>query len=124
MSTAIAHANPAVPAQRPERAAADHAVKLHRATQEFESLLVKQLLTAAKIGGDAKGGYGDMAIDAMANGIEKGGGLGLARRIEEALAHTIPSISGHEVTPQVVPAKPDPAKAFSEPAVLPDRGRR
>jgi hypothetical protein len=64
----------------------ERADKLHRAAQEFESLLVKQLLSAAKMGGEAKGGYGDMGLDALANGVEKAGGLGLARRLEEAIS--------------------------------------
>jgi Rod binding domain-containing protein len=61
--------------------------QLRRVARDFESLLVKQLLTAAKVGGAAaeKGGYGDMAVDALATGIEKGGGLGFADRMAEAL---------------------------------------
>jgi Rod binding domain-containing protein len=66
------------------------AEKLHEAARDFESLLVKQLLTAAKIGGDPKGsGYADMAVDALAKGIEKGGGMGLAKRIEDTIAHSL-----------------------------------
>jgi Rod binding domain-containing protein len=78
--------------------------KLRSAANEFESLLVKQLLKSAKLGqsGDTEksNGYGDMAVDAMASAVEKGGGLGLAKRIEQAigashplappLAHTAP----------------------------------
>ncbi len=61
--------------------------KLEKAAGEFESLFVKQLLKEAKIGGDQKsGGYADMAVDALATGIQRGGGLGLAKRIEEAMA--------------------------------------
>jgi len=71
-------------------ASARKAEKLHEATRDFESLLIKQLLSAAKVGGDSKGsGYADMAVDALATGIEKGGGLGLARRIEETIAHSL-----------------------------------
>jgi Rod binding domain-containing protein len=70
--------------------ASEHAEKLHRAAQEFESLLIKQLLSAAKMGGQAKGGYADMGVDALATGVEKAGGLGLARRLEEAISpHTV-----------------------------------
>ena len=62
------------------------AAKVHQAAAEFESMLVKQLLKQAKIAGDDKAnGYGDMAVDALASAVEKGGGLGLARRIEEAM---------------------------------------
>jgi Rod binding domain-containing protein len=69
--------------------------KLRSAATEFESMLVKQLLKAAKLGGtgddDKSGGYGDMAVDAMATAVERGGGLGLAKRIEQAIAHGQPA---------------------------------
>lgn len=68
---------------------AHKAEKLKQAAQEFESLLIKQLLTAAKMGGEAKGGYADMGIDALATGVEKAGGLGLARRLEQALSPAV-----------------------------------
>jgi Rod binding domain-containing protein len=62
--------------------------KLKKAAMEFESLLVKQMLQQSKIAGDEKAnGYSDMAVDAMTSAVEKGGGLGLARRIEEAIGH-------------------------------------
>jgi Rod binding domain-containing protein len=67
----------------PERSA-----KIKQAAHDFESVLVRQLLKASKIGGESKGGYGDMAVDALADGIERGGGLGLASCIEHALART------------------------------------
>jgi hypothetical protein len=51
---------------------------------EFESMLLRQLLTTAKMGGGI-GGYADMAIDAMASGISQAGGVGLARQIETLL---------------------------------------
>jgi Rod binding domain-containing protein len=64
--------------------------KLRHAASEFEGILVKQLLKAAKLGasnGEEKAnGYADMAVDALASGIQRAGGLGLARRIEEALS--------------------------------------
>jgi len=75
----------ASPASAP--ASTDRAEKLRHAAHDFESLLVKQLLTTAKITGEGKaGGYGDMAVDALATGIEKAGGLGLANRIAAALS--------------------------------------
>jgi Rod binding domain-containing protein len=76
--------------------------KLRQAASEFESLLLKQLLAAAKIGGNGSdekaSGYADMAVDALATSIERGGGLGLAHRIEQAVAHGI------------APGTPDPHK--------------
>ena len=90
------------PVSTAERAqgAATHdprAEKLQHAATEFESLLVKQLLKAAKIGGggasDKSSGYADMAVDALASAIEHGGGLGLSRRIEEAVgSHKPPTL--------------------------------
>lgn len=71
--------------------------KLRHAASEFEGILVKQLLKAAKLGspnGEEKAnGYADMAVDALASGIERAGGLGLARRIEESLSRSHPDLS-------------------------------
>jgi len=88
--------------------------KLERAAGEFEQLFVKQLLKEAKVGGAQKeGGYGDMAVDALASGVQKGGGLGLAKQIEAALAahHQTPSTSGptNPASPHVSPAPLQPA---------------
>lgn len=74
---------------------------LHRACEEFEAAFIKQLLTAAKVGGKQQDhGYGAMAVDALADGIVAGGGLGLARAVERALARQ------HEVD-----STPQPAEA-------------
>jgi Rod binding domain-containing protein len=62
--------------------------KVHQAAQEFEAMFVRQILKAAKIGGHEKeSGYDGMAVDALASGVTQGGGLGIARQIEEALSH-------------------------------------
>jgi Rod binding domain-containing protein len=57
--------------------------------KEFETMLVHQLLDAAKVGGEgASGGtsaYRGMTVDALANGVSQAGGLGLAKQIEDAL---------------------------------------
>jgi hypothetical protein len=57
--------------------------------KEFETMLVHQLLDAAKVGGDGKEGassaYKGMAVDAFASGVSQAGGLGLAQQIEDAL---------------------------------------
>jgi Rod binding domain-containing protein len=61
--------------------------KIQEAAREFESMFVRQILSAAKVGGDHQEsqGYEGMVVDALATGIAKGGGLGLAREIEDAL---------------------------------------
>jgi Rod binding domain-containing protein len=60
---------------------------LHTVAKEFESILVRQLLEASKMGGDGHdGGYMAMAVDALASGVSQAGGLGLAQQIEEALS--------------------------------------
>jgi hypothetical protein len=89
MSSPIA---PISPTPHGTDAEARRTEKLHSATREFEELLVKQLLNAAKIGGEKSTGYADMAVDALAKGVEKGGGLGLARRLEETLSHSLSRI--------------------------------
>lgn len=61
---------------------------LHRVAAEFEAMLLRQLLGAAKMGSGAAG-YGDMAVDALANGINQAGGVGLARQIETVLQNQI-----------------------------------
>ncbi len=61
--------------------------RLHKVAQEFEAVMVHQLLEAAKLGGEEKdSGYKSMVVEAAASGISEGGGLGLAKQIEEALA--------------------------------------
>jgi Rod binding domain-containing protein len=79
------------------------AEKLRTAATEFESVLVKQLLKSARLGGsgddEKTSGYGDMAVDALASAVESGGGLGLARRIEEAVGH-VPARAGSAAPPR------------------------
>ena len=58
-----------------------------RVAREFEGMLVRQLVSAAKVGGkNSESGYGAMAVDALASGVMDGGGLGLARKLEDALS--------------------------------------
>ena len=60
--------------------------KIKKAASEFESLLVKADAQQSKIAGDENGErIADMAVDAMASAVEKGGGFGLVRRIEAAI---------------------------------------
>ena len=77
-------------AAKPAATAKD--ARVHKTALEFESMLVRQLLSAAKMGGHGKDdAYAGMAVDALASGIEKGGGLGLTRQIEESLARSASS---------------------------------
>jgi Rod binding domain-containing protein len=79
---------PAVTGPAAGKAAAGKAVDpaLKRLCGEFETAFLHQVLQAAKIGGkEMEHGYGAMAVDALAGGIQAGGGLGLARAIERAL---------------------------------------
>ena len=59
--------------------------KVHKAAQEFEAMFVRQILTAAKVGGEKHNGYDGMAVDAVAEAVTQGGGLGLARQVEDAV---------------------------------------
>ena len=56
---------------------------LQKVASEFEAMLLRQLLTSAKMGGE--GGYSSMAVDALASGITRAGGIGLAHELETAL---------------------------------------
>ncbi len=62
--------------------------KVHKAAQDFEGMFLKQILSAAKVGGShgKQNGYDGMAVDAVADAVGKGGGMGLARQIEDAVA--------------------------------------
>lgn len=57
---------------------------LHKVATEFEAMLLRQLLGAAKVGGG--GSYADMAVESLSDGLSRTGGIGLAREIEAALA--------------------------------------
>lgn len=59
--------------------------KAHEAAGQFEAVLVRQMLHESKMFGKSQNGFTGMAVDAMADGITKGGGLGLAQLIERAL---------------------------------------
>ncbi len=87
MSGAISRVSASpTPAAGATQAPDAHTEKLRKAAGDFESLLIKQLLKESKIAGSEKGnGYGDMAIDALASAVERGGGLGLAKHIEHAI---------------------------------------
>lgn len=75
--------------------------KIERAAKEFETIFVRELLQAAKLGKEGGGAseYGSMAVDALANGIEAGGGLGLGRSLTDALAHHVQHRPAQAATP-------------------------
>lgn len=95
MTTPIMPAGLAVGAGalNPAPTAASRPSDLHRVATEFEAMLLRQLLSASKMGSGA-GGYSDMAVDALANGINQAGGVGLAQQIERVLQGQL----GHQVT--------------------------
>jgi Rod binding domain-containing protein len=67
-------------------ASQDEGAKLKAAADQFEAVFVRQLLKASRFGEDmGEAGYGGMALEALADGVTKQGGLGLARAIEDAL---------------------------------------
>lgn len=95
MSDAI---NPVGPAATPSTMAANPATApsdLHRVASEFEAMLLRQLLHTAKMG-SAAGSYGDMAVDALANGVSQAGGIGLTRQLEAVLAGQIGRIAASD----------------------------
>ncbi len=72
--------------------------RLHKAAQEFEALLVGEMLKSARESG-SEGWLGsgestgddsamDMAESQLANALASSGGLGLAKTIERAMAKT------------------------------------
>jgi Rod binding domain-containing protein len=69
-----------------------------KAGREFEAILVRQMLAQTKIAGKS-GGYGDMAVEALATSVTQAGGLGMGRAIEDALAGHSASASASLPTP-------------------------
>jgi murein DD-endopeptidase MepM/ murein hydrolase activator NlpD len=63
--------------------------RLHQAAQALEALVLKQLVTASKAftGGEGPGSEvrAGMFADALADAMVKGGGIGLAKQIEQSL---------------------------------------
>ena len=64
---------------------------LHRAAQKFESMFLRQLLESAHLG-EGSDAYGTMAVESLATNLAQGGGLGLARELELAIARSDPSL--------------------------------
>ncbi len=66
---------------------AESTEKLKKAALQFEAIFVRQLLRNAQFA--PKGshqGFGAMIVDAMADAITEGGGLGLSKQIEQMVA--------------------------------------
>lgn len=68
--------------------------QIHAAAQQFEAIILRQLLEPAMeplmsgLGGGESGGggvYGYMATDVMANSLSQGGGLGISKILEKQL---------------------------------------
>jgi Rod binding domain-containing protein len=61
--------------------------KIRQAARQFEAVLVRQMLNSAGFGGEGKeGAYAGMIVDALADGVTAGRGLGLAQKVADALA--------------------------------------
>lgn len=83
-----------------------------RLAQEFESMLLRQLLSTSHIG-SGQGQHGEMALDSLAQTLSAHGGFGLARQIEATLTREMDSSSpeaGRSAhagqTPQSTPRTP------------------
>jgi len=95
---------PAVSAPAAEQAGAPTKAEKDagRVGAEFEAILVRHMLASSAMGG--KGGYADMAVEAMASAISSGGGLGLGHAISQALG---PAHKVAEALPSSVDEKSD-----------------
>jgi Rod binding domain-containing protein len=81
--------------------------KVHEAAQQFESLMIGQMLKSIRENGDSWLGTGDdaagssaleLAEEELAKSLSAAGGLGLARMVEAGLTH-------HAPHPKPVPAQ-------------------
>lgn len=92
-------------------AKAASSAKVKEAAAQFEGIFVRQLLDAAKIMGSkgGSGGYGSMAVESLADGVVRAGGLGLARQIEDSMSRAEMSAkAAHFAASQVSPQKSSP----------------
>jgi Rod binding domain-containing protein len=94
MDFSLASLNPvtSVDFSSPSFTGADDATRIKQVSKAMESLFVNQLtaeLGKSIDGSDdaAEGPYGDFIQQAMTQGVTKGGGLGLAKIIENSLTH-------------------------------------
>lgn len=94
---AVANATPTAElAPKPKARATD------KVARQFEEVFIKQILQSAHaLGPKDGGGYGGMALDALASGIAQGGGIGLARTIQGVIDAASPSGRRNEPTPTI-----------------------
>lgn len=91
---------------------------------EFERLLLMQMLRTSKVCGDEKG-YGSMLVDALADGVMKGGGLGLSDTIVRSLERSVAASQGPAAPASVPPPgerstpPPPPGEKSTPPASSP-----
>jgi Rod binding domain-containing protein len=83
----------------PSLTGASQEARIKQVSKAMESLFVNQLTSelGKSIDGkddDVEGPYGDFIQRAMTDGVTKGGGLGLARIIEDSLTHNHTAKSG------------------------------
>lgn len=69
--------------------------KIEKAGKDFEAIFLRQMLGSAAVAG--RGGFAEMGVEALANAVTAGGGLGLGRAIADSLDH-------HKGKPQSVNA--------------------
>ena len=60
--------------------------QLVRAAQQFEEVFVRQILESTNIAKSGGNGYGDMVVDAFAQAVTSGNGLGFGDQIARMLA--------------------------------------
>jgi len=85
--------------------------------QDFEAILVRQMLAQTNIGG--KGGYADMATEALSSAVTKGGGLGLGKVIEQQLAPHNAAVTPSKTTALDPSAAVSAFKKLAGPSVKP-----
>lgn len=94
------------------------AVQRHEVAEQFEAIIVRQLLgpTLTKMLGDSKDTsssiFGDLLTNSFAQQLARGGGLGLAHTIEQQIT---PRAAAH--APAAAGAAPAPAAQPPSPAI-------
>jgi Rod binding domain-containing protein len=78
--TTVQAAKPATTTDAAAKKKEEHA----KVGRDFEAILVRQMLTQAKVAGKS-GGYADMAVESLATSVTSAGGLGMGRAIEDTL---------------------------------------